>query len=525
MADEFAYTKKPRWDPPTWPVAAVNWSDYPTKSTPYEIDTARASSFLRPGWQTKYGNDTVYDQSDKATRFSYIKSPSGDDLTWSLSPGPHVGQDEGGRAMMLDMANGQSERRRSVPRSATSSSSTALSGSDVFGNGHSTAWNGRILFISNGGQRGWVPWADMKQLMSRHRFVVVGTNTGHFSKTGSALWMKGNTLAHKQNIAQDWVSRATHISSLLGRWAVEEFYGPDAGVRGGTSPSKSAHTKSTRVRSYYAGCSVGGRNGLASAQVNPGDFDGIFAGSPAVFFNRMNAGQLHLQSVFRESSAGKGYLTMERHWAALHDTVLKQCGNDHGLVVDPATCATKKLDLKQDLLCARFGAGPHSLFGHDEAQCLTPAQVDNLARMFQPAVVRSTKTGSNHTVYPAYLPGSERAPATAKGSEAKARSWYEYAVFNWDKQNQHWDPYTNLTWEEVEQGEVQNVGGTNADVEVRTEAFLFPISFRLIFLPFLSSLDFFISLCGARRDCNLLALVISISFVVCAAESLSFLFC
>lgn len=461
MADEFAYHHKPTWDLPNWPIVRADWKDYPNRETPYEIDTWRAWPFLRRGWVSKYGNDTVYDQTNGKLRFHYTKSPSGGWLTWSLNPFPNAHRDKGGQAMMLDLANGQAERRGVASHS----------GRDVFGNGLSTAWNGRILFLANGGQRGWVPWADMKQLLSRDRFVVVGTNTGHFAKTGSSTWMIGSA-EHKANAALDWTSRSTHVSNLLSRWVVDVYYGPSAGVRGGTSPSAPAKASSKRVRSYFAGCSVGGRNALASAQVNPGDFDGIFAGSPAVYFNRMNAGQLHMQSIFRKATAGKGFLSLSKHWAAVHNAVLKQCGNDEGIVEDPVNCAANILDLGKDLLCARFGAPAGSLYAHNAEQCLRPAQVTNLARMFQPTAVKSTQTGQSHTVYPAYLPGAERAPAVARGSEAKARSWFEYAVFNLTSVDKDWDAYGNLTWEDVERGQIQNVGGTNADDEVSTSSTL-----------------------------------------------------
>ena len=47
----------------------------------------------------------------------------------------------------------------------------------------------------------------------------------------------------------------------------------------------------TYTRSYYLGCSLGGRQGIKAAEMFPGDFDGIVAGSPALDFNNCNPGE------------------------------------------------------------------------------------------------------------------------------------------------------------------------------------------------------------------------------------------
>ena len=41
------------------------------------------------------------------------------------------------------------------------------------------------------------------------------------------------------------------------------------------------------AKSYYLGCSLGGRQGIKSAEEFPNDFDGIVAGAPAIDFNNL----------------------------------------------------------------------------------------------------------------------------------------------------------------------------------------------------------------------------------------------
>ena len=62
----------------------------------------------------------------------------------------------------------------------------------------------------------------------------------------------------------------------------------------GTEPSKS----------YYQGCSTGGRQGLMEAQRFPGDYDGIVAGAPANNWTRLMAGDLDgTLAVFKDSAS------------------------------------------------------------------------------------------------------------------------------------------------------------------------------------------------------------------------------
>src|SRR6185503_1777304 len=58
--------------------------------------------------------------------------------------------------------------------------------------------------------------------------------------------------------------RAVHETALAAKALIEAYYG--------TAPR----------RSYFSSCSTGGRQGLMEAERYPGDYDGIFAGAPAL---------------------------------------------------------------------------------------------------------------------------------------------------------------------------------------------------------------------------------------------------
>lgn len=116
------------------------------------------------------------------------------------------------------------------------------------------------------------------------------------------------------------------------------------------SESDDRENQTGRLRAYYAGCSVGGKSGLASVQEYPDDFDGVLAGSPAIYFNRLNAGQIHTQSVQRRAAAKDGWFSVT-HWPYIHQVVLKQCdlldGVKDGVVTDPRVCQPR---FEEDLL-------------------------------------------------------------------------------------------------------------------------------------------------------------------------------
>ncbi|CAD6888864.1 unnamed protein product [Tilletia controversa] len=414
---------------PLIPLAAPNSSDYPTSTTPIVL-----------------GNDGTI-----------IKGPPSLLHPKSSSPeAPSIAS-----ALPLSVTAAAPDDIKPPPRTPLSRrllkqhkqhsdhhSAKAISGDDVFGTTPDfDGWNGRLLFIGNGGQRGFVPLPDLKQAMSRHRFAVAGSNAGHFSSTRGTTWALGPQGA---DAARDWSSRAVHVARQASLEVIDLFYGSTAGarVKGDPNPSKFSPD---RLRSYYSGCSAGGAQGFGSVQDYPEDFDGVLVGAPAIYFNRVNHGQIHTQGRHRKHVAGAGYFDIKLLTTSVRDLVLEQCdaldGLKDGVINEAYTC---KPDF-DPLLC-----GSTSKWGQDAAACFDSTQLANLKELFQPTIYNST------FVYDRYLPGLDISSDSLTGAADKAIGWITNAVL----QNQTapgFDGYNNETLEIFQKGQDLNLGGSNVD--------------------------------------------------------------
>lgn len=96
---------------------------------------------------------------------------------------------------------------------------------------------------------------------SKLKIAAVGSNNGHDGGTGKYFV--------DPEVLTDFTSRSIHAETVIGKQIVSHYYGK-------------AHDKS-----YYMGCSTGGRQGVYAALHYPDDFDGILAGAPATNFNNL----------------------------------------------------------------------------------------------------------------------------------------------------------------------------------------------------------------------------------------------
>jgi len=160
-------------------------------------------------------------------------------------------------------------------------------------------------------------------------------------------------------------------------------------VAAGKDLVKSFYSK-PQTKSYYIGCSTGGRQGMKSAQDYPEDFDGILAGAPAIAFNNLTSWQGYpLTLTGPNTSSG---LISEAMWDAIHNEILDQCdkldGAKDGIIEDPDLCQVRA----EALICGK----------QNTTNCLSPAQVDVVNKIYT-----DLYGPSGSLIFPRKNPGSE----------------------------------------------------------------------------------------------------------------------
>src|ERR1051325_1106840 len=121
-----------------------------------------------------------------------------------------------------------------------------------------TGGNGRYRPEGNGGFYGAVNRAALIDPV-RRGYATAATDDGHDgTKTPQGTFAVG----HPEKVI-DFGYRAVHDTAEQAKAIITAFYGRPPG------------------RSYFTGCSDGGREALMEAQRFPEDFDGILAGAPA----------------------------------------------------------------------------------------------------------------------------------------------------------------------------------------------------------------------------------------------------
>jgi feruloyl esterase len=229
-----------------------------------------------------------------------------------------------------------------------------------------TTWNGKYRQEGNGGWAGNIPLQAMIDPL-RRGYVTAGTDDGH--EGGGADWAVG----HPEKLV-DFGHRAVHEVAVHARQIIRALYGREP------------------ERSYFMGCSDGGREGLMEAQRYPADFDGMVLGAPA---NRWSG--LFTAFVWNELAQLKTPASVipQAKLPVIQNAVLAACdrkdGVVDGLLEDPRTC--------------RFDPAVLTCKNADGPQCLTAPQVEALKKIYDGP--KHPRTGEQ--IYPGFLPGTEAA--------------------------------------------------------------------------------------------------------------------
>jgi feruloyl esterase len=257
-------------------------------------------------------------------------------------------------------------------------------------------WNGKFEAVGNGGWNGTI---DRNALAAglRRGYATAGTDTGH--QGGGGPWMQ-----NKEKII-DFGYRAVHEMAVTGKAVVAALYGSGAS------------------KSYFAGCSAGGRQGLKSAQRFPEDFDGIVAGAPAL--NTTGRAVFSMWIAQNQHRDDASFIPATK-FPAIHDAVLDACDALDGV---------KDRVLENPRQC-RFDPGVLECRSGDAATCLTPAQVDTARKMYQPVVNSRTKT----PIFPGLEYGSELGWSTFGGRQpfGIGTQMFQFMVFK----DSAWDYHT-----------------------------------------------------------------------------------
>ena len=257
-----------------------------------------------------------------------------------------------------------------------------------------SGWNGKFQGVGNGGWTGSIAVAALSEAI-RRGYAAASTDTGHEGGSGQFA------LGHPEKLI-DFGWRAIHEMTVKSKAVVNAFYG------------------SAPQRSYWVGCSSGGKQGLKEAQKFPEDYDGIVAGAPANYWTHLVTQSLWAAQATLKDPASA---IPRDKYALIHDAAVAQCdagdGVRDGVIEDPSRC---QFDPKA-LLCSN-GDGP---------SCLTAAQVAAAQKIYAPVV--DPKTGKE--VFAGLEPGSEMHWGAISGEEPHPM-YYDLARFlvfadpNWD---------------------------------------------------------------------------------------------
>lgn len=243
-------------------------------------------------------------------------------------------------------------------------------------------WNGRLVFQGGGGNNGVVGDAyllgkDGSTAIERG-FAVLAQDSGH---QGREPYFAVDAQAYR-----DFAHAGVHKATVIGKQLIGQLTGEGPG------------------RSYFVGCSNGGREALVTAQRHD-DFDGVVAGSPGyATYDQWLQNLSVLQTVSEVAGYAKGTVAQDTS-AAYTDEQLKfvakhfmaKCdaldGLADGMVFRPQACKATPQDW-QALQCAADGGTAGT------EVCLTRRQSQGLAKIYD-----GVRNSRGELLFPGFYPG------------------------------------------------------------------------------------------------------------------------
>ena len=255
-------------------------------------------------------------------------------------------------------------------------------------------WNRKFQAVGNGGYAGTISYPAMAKALAQG-YATASTDTGHATPGGSFA------AGHPEKLI-DFGYRAVHELTVQSKGVIKAFYESDP------------------ARSYWNGCSTGGRQSLMEAQRFPDDYDGIIAGAPANYMSHLQPWSLWIPMAVHATE--ESYVPPAKY-AVIHKAVLEACdtldGVKDGVIENPMAC--------------HFDPKTIQCTGVTNDACLTPPQVEAVRKLYAPAT--NPRTGT--PFFPGLEPGSEAGWAGLAGPQPMGIpvDTFKYIVYD----NPAWD--------------------------------------------------------------------------------------
>jgi feruloyl esterase len=179
-------------------------------------------------------------------------------------------------------------------------------------------WNRKFVMGGGGGFVGQIQ--NQAGTSINDGYATVGTDTGHQGGITQADWALNN-LERQLNFGYLAVHRTAEAAKAI----LRSYY------------------SASETKSYFSGCSNGGRQALMEAQRYPEDFDGIIAGAPAYDFTGVAAQFVKdMQAVFPDPRNLSARVFTPEAMKAIEAQIVAKCdaldGVKDGLIDDPRAC-------------------------------------------------------------------------------------------------------------------------------------------------------------------------------------------
>jgi feruloyl esterase len=263
-------------------------------------------------------------------------------------------------------------------------------------------WNGKMFGFGGAGFDGGLSPGGAQSLnkVVAQGYAAVQTDVGHKPVPGLEAWV------HKQpEKVVDFGHRGNHLAAVVAKQVIAAYYG---------NPAK---------RSYFLGCSNGGRDALMAASRYPEDYDGIVAGAPARRYLEVLTQLLwYHQAVHGPGGAP----TLETKLGLVHYAIMKKCdrldGVNDGIMENPQRC--------------RFDPAELQCKGGDVSTCLTKAEVAAFRKIYGgPQLSSGQQISSGLALGSEGIPNSWTAWVTTLQTAAFGQEFYRWMVFDDPKWN------------------------------------------------------------------------------------------